>query len=477
MQHKRPPIPVIILLVVAVIIGGWFLIQTVRNDNNGAIKASGTIEAVVVNISPELAGKVAEVKFNEGETVMPGDVLFLLDDMLLQAQRRVAAAAFETAKAAANTAQVTLESVRTQYTLALDAARVEDQNSRIIDWFYSSPDYFDKPAWYFSRSEQTQAAQVEVEAARSALETASVELTKVEQSLEKAGFITVEKRLQEARIAYLVARDLNSRAQVSDQSGVYEGKLPFSLPPWMSKYRLRIQLGQETEADLVNAAQDIYDAAKIELDAAQVAYNDLLDSGQADDLLEARAVVSVEQERYEIAQDHLRMLELGSESPRVAAAQKSIEQAQAAVDQALKAVDQAEAQLNLVDVQLDKLRLQAPIKGVVLNRNIEPGEVVQPGTIAMSLARLEDLTITVYIPEDRYGEISLGQQAVVTVDSFPGVIFKATVVHISDQAEFTPRNVQTVEGRSTTVYAIKLSVDDTEGKLKPGMPADVVFGR
>jgi HlyD family secretion protein len=63
----------------------------------------------------------------------------------------------------------------------------------------------------------------------------------------------------------------------------------------------------------------------------------------------------------------------------------------------------------------------------------------------------------------------------VTVDSFTGETFDAVVIRIADQAEFTPRNVQTVEGRSSTVYAIKLKVTNTEGKLKIGMPADVVF--
>jgi HlyD family secretion protein len=61
------------------------------------------------------------------------------------------------------------------------------------------------------------------------------------------------------------------------------------------------------------------------------------------------------------------------------------------------------------------------------------------------------------------------------VDSFAGQTFKAQVSNISNQAEFTPRNVQTAEGRSSTVYAIKLTVVDTQGKLKPGMPADVTF--
>ena len=69
----------------------------------------------------------------------------------------------------------------------------------------------------------------------------------------------------------------------------------------------------------------------------------------------------------------------------------------------------------------------------------------------------------------------MGQKADVSVDSFPGQAFSASIVLISDQAEFTPRNVQTVEGRSSTFYAIKLKVEDPTGKLKIGMPADVVF--
>ena len=61
------------------------------------------------------------------------------------------------------------------------------------------------------------------------------------------------------------------------------------------------------------------------------------------------------------------------------------------------------------------------------------------------------------------------------VDSFPNETFTAKVTRIADQAEFTPRNVQTAEGRATTVFAVKLAVDNAGGKLKPGMPADVYF--
>ncbi len=114
---------------------------------------------------------------------------------------------------------------------------------------------------------------------------------------------------------------------------------------------------------------------------------------------------------------------------------------------------------------------------VILSRNVEPGEYVQPGAAALTMGNISQLTITVYVPEDRYGQIHLGQQASVSVDSFPGEQFSGQVSYISDQAEFTPRNVQTVEGRSSTVYAVKLKVTDPQGKLKPGMPADVIFAQ
>jgi HlyD family secretion protein len=81
----------------------------------------------------------------------------------------------------------------------------------------------------------------------------------------------------------------------------------------------------------------------------------------------------------------------------------------------------------------------------------------------------------VYIPETEYGKIQLGDQVSLTVDSYPNETFTGTVAHISEQAEFTPRNVQTVDGRQATVYAIKLIVPNPDLKLKPGMPADVVF--
>ncbi|HVO44679.1 MAG TPA: efflux RND transporter periplasmic adaptor subunit [Aggregatilineales bacterium] len=119
--------------------------------------------------------------------------------------------------------------------------------------------------------------------------------------------------------------------------------------------------------------------------------------------------------------------------------------------------------------------ITAPIDGTIMESLMEPGELAAPGSTLLVMANLNDLTLKVYAPEDRYGHIFLGQSYPVKVDSFPTVAYSGRVSFISDTAEFTPRNVQTIDGRKTTVYAIRLSLV-SDGSLKPGMPADVFFG-
>ncbi|HLY29361.1 MAG TPA: efflux RND transporter periplasmic adaptor subunit [Aggregatilineales bacterium] len=131
----------------------------------------------------------------------------------------------------------------------------------------------------------------------------------------------------------------------------------------------------------------------------------------------------------------------------------------------------------LLDIYSDVSRaneaINSPIDGVVLERLIEPEEIAATGSTVLVVGKLDAPTLKVYVPENRYGQISLGQTFPVTVDSFPGEVFSGTVVNVSDQAEFTPRNVQTVDSRQTTVYAVKLDLLQVGDKLKPGMPADV----
>ena len=145
------------------------------------------------------------------------------------------------------------------------------------------------------------------------------------------------------------------------------------------------------------------------------------------------------------------------------------------LDAAKAQVDTAQAALDLLDAQLKKLVIVAPVDGVVLSRAIQPGEVASPGATLLVLGGLTDLRVTVYVPEDQYQKIQLGQSAQLSVDSFPGRTFTGKVLTIANQAEFTPRNSQTVSGRKDTVFAVKLSIANPDGALKPGAPADVSF--
>jgi multidrug efflux pump subunit AcrA (membrane-fusion protein) len=118
-------------------------------------------------------------------------------------------------------------------------------------------------------------------------------------------------------------------------------------------------------------------------------------------------------------------------------------------------------------------RIRSPIDGVVLLRAAEPGEIVAAGGSLLVVANLDEMTLTIYVPEDQYGKISLGQEFPISVDSFPDRVFMGKVTHISDKPEFTPQNVRTVEGRKSTVYAVRLTIPNPDHDLKPGMPADV----
>jgi HlyD family secretion protein len=181
-------------------------------------------------------------------------------------------------------------------------------------------------------------------------------------------------------------------------------------------------------------------------------------------------------DRYHAALEALARLHTGEDSYPVKLAAAAVRQAEAAVTQAEEAAAQAQAQVDTIDMQIGKLTVYAPSDGTVTERNIEPGEMAVAGSTALVLGRLDTLTITVYLPEDRYGEIQLGEVVEITVDSFPGRIFAGSVTRIADQAQFTPRNVQTEEGRRTMVFAVEITVAEPGTDLKPGMPADVTFG-
>lgn len=229
-------------------------------------------------------------------------------------------------------------------------------------------------------------------------------------------------------------------------------------------------------AEQLRVAQTVVDKAQQTLEAAQTAYDDLSEAARAaavgqqlkNQLEAAQVGVANAQAQYDLAA-------AGARPQQIQAAQAQLEAAQAQASAAQAQAEAALAALGVLHAQRARLTVFAPLEAAVLARAIEPGEFAAPGSTLLQLADLNRLTLTVYLPEDRYGQVRLGQTATVQVDSFPGQTFNATVIRVADRAEFTPRNVQTAEGRKTTVFAIELALDNSAGLLRPGMPADVTL--
>lgn len=142
--------------------------------------------------------------------------------------------------------------------------------------------------------------------------------------------------------------------------------------------------------------------------------------------------------------------------------------------QAAKArVQQLEAALSIAHERLNDTTLVSPVAGIILRKNMEPGETVGAGAPVFTIGDLKNPWVRVYVKEDRLNHVKIGQKASVTVDSYPGRVFDGTISHIASEAEFTPKNIQTKEERVKMVFAVKVAVKNDGMELKPGMPADV----
>ena len=187
--------------------------------------------------------------------------------------------------------------------------------------------------------------------------------------------------------------------------------------------------------------------------------------------------------------EHLGMLEEGSRVEDIRAAQADRDRAAAALEAARAnaatldlrqqdvhvaeaAVREAEANVRRLETQVSELKVFAPLDATVLTKAVEDGEVVAAGKPLVLLGDLDHPWIKVYVTETEVGKVMLGAPARILVDSFPQQPFRGTVTWIADQAEFTPKNIQTKEERVNLVYAVKITIDNAQRKLKSGMTAD-----
>jgi len=404
------------------------------------IEASGTIEADIVNVAAEVGGRIQELAVDEGDEVRAGDVLVQLDTALLEAQIKQARAGVEVARArlAQTQAGPLPEEVRlaeigvAQAIVARDGARQALQDA--------------------------QAARDTPQELNARIDAVRAQLAVTEQQLQAA---IANKNALETQKNQLEA------FMEKQPDPYYEIHLTLPNGEKIDKKfdnPLRVPLG--TTTNLWWAAWAQINMLQASYDGAQATLNLLL-AMRANPLV-ANAQVNAARARLDQAEADLRVAQARLADVQAGATTQQVRVAQAGVGQ-------AEAVLKTLEVQRSKMTLRAPVSGVVLNRTVRAGEMAAPGVALLTLADLEHVTLTVYIPEDQLGRVRVGQPARVGVDAFPGKVYQGQVNYISSQAEFTPKNVQTKESRTLTVFAVKVRLENPAHELKPGMPADAVI--
>jgi len=173
--------------------------------------------------------------------------------------------------------------------------------------------------------------------------------------------------------------------------------------------------------------------------------------------------LAVIEAQYQTVKEQLDILERGPRAEAIATQRALVRQAAASVSQA--------------EAMLRNALIVAPSSGVVTVRHREPGEVVGAGVPVLTVINLDDRWVRIYVPEAEVGRVAIGEPAAIRADAYPARTYGGRVVFIANEAEFTPRNIQTTEERVKLVYRVKVLItDDPTYDLKPGLPADVRLG-
>ena len=185
---------------------------------------------------------------------------------------------------------------------------------------------------------------------------------------------------------------------------------------------------------------------------------------------EAEAQVKAAEFQYQLSKDDYIRNENLYKAGAISAQRR--DQYKTTADTDWASVKRSRAQLELANTKLGWADLASPLNGYILVKSAEEGEVVQVGAPVFTAVDLNNVWVTAYINETDVGKVNLSQKATVKIDSFPHKSYRGWVSFISQQAEFTPKYIQTQQERVKLVYRIKVRVDNTDLELKPGMPAD-----
>jgi len=233
----------------------------------------------------------------------------------------------------------------------------------------------------------------------------------------------------------------------------------------------RVEDVRQAEAQLAAATAE-RQAAEVDLAAAR------LDEARFEQLIRSRAG---SQKQYDDAVGRRTLMEarVKAAADRTAAARAGLDRISAGSRP--EEIAAARARVAVVDAQIAALErdraetsIVAPMAGVVGSRFVEPGELVAVGTPLILLLDLDRAWASVYVEEPIVPRLKVDQAVTVITDA--GDRLPGRVSFIASRAEFTPRNVQTADERAKLVYRVKVTVDNRQGILKPGMPVEVDLG-
>jgi multidrug resistance efflux pump len=376
------------------------------------ITASGFIEGEEVIVAPETGGRIAALPVDRGDEVSAGEVIVRLDDDALRSRRAEAEAAVAAAEA--------------NLALVLAGTRAE-----------------------------------ELAAARAELSEAEAQHTGAVQAVLDAREAITNPQELESRI-----HDARSRVVLAEQNvELAEADL--------AEMELKRDVYAERGGDIervwdlqVQGARAALEEAQANLSGARATLGALLAVRDTPlqieaELHRAESEVQMAAAEIEAARARLDQLAAGPTEGEIALARAQVQQAQAA--------------LRIIDAQIAQLTLIAPMDGLVNDRVAQVGETVTPGRPLLTIANLDEVKLVIYVPQDRIGQIQVGQTVSVTVDSFPDLVFEGRVSGIAGEAEFTPGNVQTEEKRVNLVFAVDVAIPNPDRALKLGMPADAVI--
>jgi len=208
---------------------------------------------------------------------------------------------------------------------------------------------------------------------------------------------------------------------------------------------------EEREAQLTNARANFSRAERLQ--AGAVASQENLDAARRD--------VDVATAQLQQARERLALLQRGFRAEEIEGARAERDRLQAILEQRQR--------------DRDKTRVASPLRGMVTARVLEEGEYARIGSPIVRVADLAHLYCWVYLSESEVGRARIGDAVKVRIDAYPRRDFPGTLAYVSPEAEFTPKNIQTREERVKLVFAVKVLVDNPDGALKIGLPADVVI--